>query len=179
MAETYFNLSTNARDQKDNEAAEEWLRKTLHIFEKTSDVRRAVRAGEMAEQAGEFGVAENLYQGALEIAKKKGNEEYEAYSYQYLGHLACQQCDYEASKKWYEKALKTYEKRGAVEDAAKTCTSLGNLCLANIAGKQRDFASAKKWFRKALEIDDNATWRDWVTLYARLWFYKSLSLFSK
>jgi hypothetical protein len=48
-----------------------------------------------------------------------------------------------------------------------------------MAGKQRDVAAAEKWFRKALEIDDDAKWWDWLSLYAWLWRYKFLSVFSK
>jgi len=81
-----------------------------------------------------------------------------------------------SAKKWYEKAFETNVKRAAMDQAAKCCTSLRNLCLAKIVGEPRDFDAAKKWFRKALEIDDNATWRDWLTLYGRLWRYRFLEV---
>jgi hypothetical protein len=63
--------------------------------------------------------------------------------------------------------------------AAKCCISLGNLSLTKITGKGRDFAAATNWFRKALAIDANATWRDRLTLYGRLWRYKLLGVFMK
>jgi TPR repeat protein len=81
--------------------------------------------------------------------------------------------------RWYEKALQVYERRGETGSAAKCYLSLGNLCLAKVVGQRRDFASAKKWFGKALECDDNATWRDRLTLYGRVWRYRLLSVFSK
>src|SRR5205085_60346 len=152
-AETYCNLGNVAEDQDNNEAAEEWRRKALHIFEKNGAANQVIHLGRNAEKRRDFRNAEELYRKALEIAKYIRNYEQEATCYARLGSLACQQCDYETSKKWHEKAFETHERRGDMDCAAKTCMSLGNLCLARAAGKHRDFAEAKKWFRKGLEID--------------------------
>jgi tetratricopeptide (TPR) repeat protein len=179
MAETYFNLSTNARDQNNNEAAEEWLGKALQIFEKRGDAKKALQSARIAGQAHEFGVAEKACRKALEIAKKNGDDMCEAYSYQYLGSFAWQQGDYKASREWYEKAFEAHEKRSAMDEAAKMCIALGHLSFAVIVGRQRDLDSAARWFRKSLEIDANVTWRKRLTLYARLWHYRLLSFLSK
>lgn len=178
-AHTYFNLSRNAKDQKNDEAAEDWLQKTIQLFDKKGDVYAVIRLGRDAGRQSDFVGAEKLYQKALEIAKKNGNDEQESNCYVHLGSLASQQCDYEASKKWYRKALEIHEKCGSIDHAAKCCTSLGNLCLAKTVEKPRDFKTAKKWFQKALEIDDSTTWRDGLRFRARLWRYKFLSLISK
>jgi tetratricopeptide (TPR) repeat protein len=135
--------------------------------------------GFVAGTRQDLDAAEQWFFKSLDICEKLNDEIGMADCYTHLGSLACDQCDYEASKKWYEKALEIYKKRGVMNWAAKNCTSLGNICLSNTAGKQCDYDSAQKWFRKALEFDDDATWWDWLTFYARLWRRKFLGVFSK
>jgi hypothetical protein len=49
---------------------------------------------------------------------------------------------------------------------------MATISRAKGVGSRPNVDSAAKWFRKALGIDPNATWRDWLKLYARLWRYK-------
>ena len=90
MAKTYSNLSDVARNQDDIEAAEEWLRKALQIFEKKDEVHAVINLGKIAERRGDFGNAEKLYRKALEIAEKNRNDEQGANCLAHLGSLACQ-----------------------------------------------------------------------------------------
>lgn len=178
MAQTYFNLSELAKDRRNNNAADEWLRKSLQIYSRKGNADGVIALGRIAERACHFEYAERLYREALQIAKN-GNDSAEATCYAYLGFLASQQGDYEAAIRWYEQSFATNEKRGAMDFAAKDCISLGNLSLKSGLESRPDLDSAAKWFRKALCIDPNSRWWDWLILYARLWRYKYLNIFWK
>ena len=122
MAETYFNLRqcrqrTKATTKPLKSGCENRC-KSLKNKARANNVHPV--SARLLSRRHDFGFAEELYRkSAQKSQSKNGNDEYEANSYQRLGFLACQQCDYEASKKWYEKAFEIYEKRGDMDRAAK------------------------------------------------------------
>ena len=172
MLTTCFNLCTNAQDQGEEEAAEQWMQRGLEICRQEGKPYEVIKLGRLAEEALRFEFAERLYRESLDIAKECENEPAEAFSYRYLGNLAVQRRDYETSKDWYKKALEVYQKRRDMDSAAKCCLSLGNLCLSKTPDKRIDYAAAQQWFRKSLELNPNATWRDRIVLFVRPWRYR-------
>ena len=79
----------------------------------------------------------------------------------------------ELSEELCRKAAKLYEQAGRDEVSAVYRQ------LGLIAYWRPDCDGAERWFRKSLEIEGNLTWRNRLTLYARLWRYRFLSFFSK
>ncbi|MEH1912570.1 MAG: tetratricopeptide repeat protein [Nostoc sp.] len=103
--------------------------------------------GVIAEQREDWAEAERLYQEALAIYRKLGDEVCEAIALNNLGGVAQNQGDYDHAESYYKQALAIDEKLGNKERQAAYCGNLGNLAL------NRDRPTeAHSWYKRELAL---------------------------
>ena len=96
----------------------------------------------------DFEEARVLYEQALEVARRTGNEALVATITLNLGNVAAFQEDFDLSTVHYEEALAIWRENGDVEGQAFALTNLGNTALY----RRRDAVQSGAHFRESLDI---------------------------
>ena len=179
VATACLNLCGIAEKQGNNDSADNWRQKALQAVGREGHASAAINLGRKIEQQCEYEDARMLYRKALDIAKEHGDDNGLSLSYLYLGHLACEMGNFTSARERYKKSIEIDERIHATERAARSCFSLGNICLAKVYDGKRDVRAAKKWFKKSFQLKQDTSRLDSLRVYAHLWYYRVLSVLSK
>ena len=105
------------------------------------------RLGIVAHGRGDYDEAARLYQRALDIFKRLGDQARMAASYHNLGMLAQNRGDYDQAARLYERALDIFKRLG---DQASMATSYGQLGI--LAQERGDYDEAARQYQRALDM---------------------------
>ena len=105
------------------------------------------RLGIVAHGRGDYDQAARLYQRALDIFKRLGDQARMAASYHNLGRAAQNRGDYDQAARLYERALDIFKRLG---DQASMATSYGQLGI--LAQERGDYDQAARQYQRALDM---------------------------
>jgi tetratricopeptide (TPR) repeat protein len=140
-----------AQDRGDYDAARDWYRKSLAIFEQLGN--RAGMAGlyhqlgTVAQSRGDYDAALDWYRQSLAIKEQLGDRAVMARSYHQLGMVAQHRGDYDAALDWYRQSLAISEQLGDRAGMARSYHQLGI-----VAQHRGDYDAALDWYRQSLAI---------------------------
>jgi tetratricopeptide (TPR) repeat protein len=177
MIQTILNLSNVAEIKADKSGRNEWHQKALRILEEKGESSIAISLGQDAQLAGFFDAAEIMYQKALDLASKAGDDERRSLSFLGLGHVACGKGDRVTAVYNYSSSLKIDEQLQASERAGETCLRLSELFLVGVDDCEPDFRSAKKWYQKALTFKREVSWTNLLRVHAYFGILKLVRYF--
>jgi tetratricopeptide (TPR) repeat protein len=148
----YYKLGIVAVKQRDFDAAEEWYKQALAIWQELNDEHGIAniyhQRGIVAQEQRDFDAAEEWYKQALAIWQKLNDEQGLANTYHQRGIVAQEQRDFDAAEEWYKQALAIWQELGDGNGMAITYHELGI-----VAGERRDFDAAEDLFNESLAIE--------------------------
>jgi tetratricopeptide (TPR) repeat protein len=146
-------LANDCRKNGQLDEAVSHLRKALGVFQKHGDQVSIGTAyhqlGLVAQDRGDFGVAEDWYKKAVALRTQIGDEQNLATTLHQLGRIGQLTGNFAAAEQWCRRALEIKEKMHDEESAAPTYQLLGV-----IAEAKSDLANAERWCLKGLVIQE-------------------------
>jgi tetratricopeptide (TPR) repeat protein len=103
--------------------------------------------GSVAEQRGDFAVAEQLFRDALTIWRDLKSDEWVANVLNDLGTLEHARERYDAAARYYQEALDIHRRRNNTTNIPAVQGNLGLLAFT-----RKNWAEARAWFEKALPL---------------------------
>jgi tetratricopeptide (TPR) repeat protein len=146
-----YNVAWIHYNRAETELAASWAARMVEVMERGGNLRDKGSAillqGLIASQRQDYAEAERLYQDALAIYRKLGEETDEAIALNELGSVARSQRHYDRAESYFKQALAIDEKRGDKEGQAVWCGNLGLLALYRNRPTE-----ARPWYERELAL---------------------------
>ncbi len=151
LATAYHALGAVAGQRNRLDEAEDWIKKSLAIFEALRNQRDMADCyhdlGIVAQDRGRLDEAEGWFKKSLAIKEAMGNQPTIAQSYHHLGIVAQNRGRLDEAEGWCKKSLAIYEALGDQRARAQSYHQLGA-----VAGQRNRLDEAEDWIKKSLAI---------------------------
>lgn len=172
---TLICLSGVDRLRGDNVSSKAWYHQALTRLDEGNPAL-AISIAKELERNDKYEDARDVYEKALEIAGRLGDEAGQSLILFRLGSLAYKFDDYLNARTYFEKSVEIDQRHRMLSQISESSYYLGRMSLLGAAKGERDIRKARYWFRRSLESVPTLSWRKQLVRYGYLFYCNLLSM---